>query len=214
MIVKCLKILLLLIYGYFAYLLFLITIQYVPLNFDVAFLRIKQDEIGLLHYRWAFFIHVYTSIFLIAVGWMQFSTYLRTHYKQLHRIIGKFYVLTLLFLSGPSGLIMSYYANGGLVAKISFITLSVLWIVMTYVAYYYARKGDFVKHKKYAVRSFALTLSAISLRLFKYIIVFLFHPLPMDTYRIVSWLGWAFNLILAEIILFYWFKNKINGIKT
>jgi hypothetical protein len=36
----------------------------------------------------------------------------------------------------------------------------------------------------------------------------------MDTYRIVSWLGWVFNLIIAEIIIFYLFRNKIkNGIK-
>jgi hypothetical protein len=51
------------------------------------------------------------------------------------------------------------------------------------------------------IRSYALTLSAISLRLFKYIIVFIWHPLPMDTYRIVAWLGWVVNLIIAEIII-------------
>ena len=48
------------------------------------------------------------------------------------------------------------------------------------------------------IRSYALTLSAISLRLFKWIIVFIWAPPPMDTYRIVAWLGWVFNLVLVE----------------
>ncbi|KIX22172.1 hypothetical protein SY27_05815 [Flavobacterium sp. 316] len=73
----------------------------------------------------------------------------------------------------------------------------------------------FKKHQKFAIRSFALTLSAISLRLFKYIIVFLLQTPPMDTYRIVSWLGWIFNLVIAEVVILYLLKNKkYNGIKT
>lgn len=213
MLLKYSKYLIWLAYAYFSYLLFLITIQYIPIDFDVAFLRIKQDEIQLFHYKIAFFTHVYTSIFLNAFGWMQFSKLIREKYNELHKQIGKFYIISILLFSGPSGLIISYYANGGIISQIAFIILSVLWMLFTYLSFYYAKKLDFKKHQKFAIRSFALTLSAISLRLFKFIIVFLFQPLPMDTYRIVSWLGWTFNLVLAEILIIYLFKKKINGIK-
>ncbi len=213
MLLKYSKYLLWVGYAYFFYLL-LITIQYIPLNFEVAFLRIKQDEIQLFHYRIAFFTHVYTSIFLVAFGWIQFSSFIRKKYPKLHRIIGKLYILIILLFSGPSGLIMSYYANGGVISQIAFVILSVLWLLFTYLSFYYAKRLDFKNHQKFAVRSFALTLSAISLRLFKFIIVFLFQPFPMDTYRIVSWLGWTFNLVLAEIIIIYFLNKRINGIKT
>lgn len=210
-----LKFLLLVIYGYFTYLLLLITIQYIPIDYNVAFLRVKYEEIQFLYYKLAFFVHVYSSIFLLFIGWVQFSKSIRLKYKNLHIGVGKLYVFLILFLSGPSGLIMSYHANGGIVAKIAFVLLSIFWIFFTYLSYYYARKHDFENHAKFAIRSFALTLSAISLRLFKFIIVFLLQTPPMDTYRIVSWLGWTFNLIIAEVILFYLLKNKnINGTKT
>ncbi len=208
------KYILWLAYAYFSYLLFLITVQYIPLNFDVAFLRIKQDEIQLFHYKIAFFTHVYTSIFLIAFGWIQFSSFIRKKYSKLHRNFGKLYIVIILLFSGPSSLIMSYYANGGIISQIAFIILSVLWLLFTYLSFYYVRRLDFKNHQKFAIRSFALTLSAISLRLFKFIIVFLFQPFPMDTYRIVSWLGWTFNLVLAEIIIVYFLNKRINGIKT
>lgn len=204
-----------LLYCYFSYLLLLITLQYIPLNFDVTFLKLKKEEVKLIYYNIAFFTHVYTSFFLLIFGILQFSKSLRRRQPKIHRRIGKLYIVIILFFSGPSSLIMGYYANGGIASKISFLLLSFLWLTFTYLAFHYAKKINYKKHQQFAIRSFALTLSAISLRLFKFIIVFLWHPLPMDTYRIVSWLGWTFNLLLAEIIILYFIKNKTNnGIKT
>ena len=194
-------------YIYFSYLLLLITLQYIPYHTDVAFLRIKQEVIVLNHYKIAFFTHVYTSIFLMVFGAIQFSNYIQEMYIELHRISGRFYVGILLLLSGPSGLVMSYYANGGLLAQVSFLLLSTFWILFTFLSFYFILKKQIIKHQKFAIRSFALTLSAISLRLFKYLLVFFFEPLPMDAYRIAAWSGWTFNLLVAEIIIYYKFSR-------
>jgi len=194
-------------YIYFSYLLLLITLQYIPYHTDVAFLRIKQEVIVLNHYKIAFFIHVYTSIFLMIFGALQFSNYIKKKYIKLHRISGRFYVGILLLLSGPSGLVMSYYANGGLFAQVSFLLLSTFWILFTFLSFYFILKKKVIQHQKFAIRSFALTLSAISLRLFKYLFVFFFEPLPMDAYRIAAWSGWTFNLFVAEIIIYYKFSR-------
>ena len=201
------KYLLWLTYVYFSYLLLLITLQYIPYHTDVAFLRIKQEVIVFDHYKIAFFTHVYTSIFLMIFGAIQFSNYIQNKLIKLHRISGRFYVGILLLLSGPSGLIMSYYANGGLVAQISFLLLSSFWMLFTFLSFYFVLKRQLIKHQKFAIRSFALTLSAISLRLFKYLLVLFFEPYPMDAYRIAAWSGWTFNLLLAEIIIYYKFSR-------
>ena len=195
-------------YFYFSFLLLLITLQYIPYNTDVAFLRIKQDEIALDYYKIAFFTHVYTSIFLMLLGFFQFSQTIKRKYINIHRWSGRVYAMIILLFSGPSGLVMSYHANGGIFSQISFVILSVLWMSFTFLSVYYVLKKDIINHQKFAIRSFALTLSAISLRLFKYIIVLLFQPLPMDVYRIVAWLGWTFNLLIAEIIIIYFISNK------
>ena len=197
-------------YFYFSFLLLLITLQYIPYNTDVAFLRIKQDEIALDYYKIAFFTHVYTSIFLMLLGFFQFSKTIKSKYINVHRWSGRVYAVIILFLSGPSGLLMSYHANGGGFSKTAFVILSVLWMSFTFLSVYYVLKKDILNHQKFAIRSFALTLSAISLRLFKYIIVFLFHPQQMEAYRIVAWLGWTFNLLVAEIIIIYLFSKKMK----
>ena len=76
-------------YFYFSFLLLLITLQYIPFNTDVAFLRIKQDEIALDYYKVAFFTHVYTSIFLMLLGGLQFSKTIKRKYINIHRWSGR-----------------------------------------------------------------------------------------------------------------------------
>ena len=187
--------------AYFIYLMLLITLQYVPMDDNSAFLRIKQDEITLPHYRIAFYTHVYSAMFALIPGFIQFSVTIRTRFPTIHRMLGKFYVLVVLCLAGPSGLVMACYANGGTASQLAFCILSLLWIYFTYTAYTKARQGQYTAHKYFMYRSYALTLSAISLRLFKWIITNLFHPAPMDTYILVAWLGWTVNLLVAEILI-------------
>ncbi|MGE8242005.1 MAG: DUF2306 domain-containing protein, partial [Sphingobacterium sp.] len=54
----------------------------------------------------------------------------------------------------------------------------------------------------FMLRSFALTCSAITLRFWKVILVYLFQPNPMDLYQIIAWLGWVPNLLLIEFIIY------------
>lgn len=184
---------------FFTYLLLLICLQYIPVRYDVAFLVLKQYEIQFTHYKIAFFTHVFTSIFTLLFGWVQFFKFSRKGF--LHRNLGKAYIFIVLFLAGPSGLVMSFYANGNWLSKTSFIMLSLLWIYFTYQAWTKARQKEFNTHRNFMIRSYALTLSAITLRLWKWVVVSLLSPLPMDTYILVSILGWTLNLIVAEIII-------------
>lgn len=185
---------------FFTYLLLLICLQYLPIKYDTAFLALKQYEIQFTHYKIAFFTHVFTSIFTLLLGLIQFSKFTRK--TSLHKPLGKAYVSIILFFAAPSGLIMSFYANGNGVSKTSFILLSLLWIYFTYKAWVKAKQKQFIIHRNFMIRSYALTLSAITLRLWKWIIVSVWNLPPMDTYILVSILGWTINLIIAEIVIY------------
>lgn len=183
--------------AFFTYLMVRLTLPYVEMKDTTAFLALKQNMIDNHTWKSAFYIHVFTSCFLLLAGFTQFSPRLLKNNKALHRNVGKMYVFILLFASGPAGFIMSIYANGGVYSRIAFTMLSVLWLVFTALAWYYAIKRKFVLHKNFMILSFALTCSALTLRLWKMCIVYAFEPPPMDAYRIVAWLGWVPNLLLA-----------------
>ncbi len=198
MLSKIIKITPYLILAFFTWLMFRITVQYLPPADDVAFLRIKQQYIGIIHWKTAFFVHVYSSMVVLIAGFTQFSSIVLRKYRSLHQLMGRLYVFNIIFVTGPAACIMALYANGGLSSRIAFCLLGILWIYFTANAWISIRKGQIKTHKNFMLRSYALTFSAITLRIWKWLIVLLLHPAPMDVYRVVAWLGWIPNLLLIE----------------
>lgn len=193
---------------FFAWLMLLITWQYVPARPDVAFLRVKQEVAGRWYYQLAFFTHVYSSIFVLLAGMLQCSPVLRRRSPLVHRWSGRVYAGLILGLAGPSGLVMGYYGNGGWIAQTAFCLLALCWLWFTFMGWREAVRGHIGAHRRWMYRSYALTLSAISLRLWKWALVLLFAPKPMEVYRLVAWLGWVGNLLVAEGIIYYYLFRK------
>lgn len=179
-----------------------ITLKYIPWGSDIAFLQIKQTEVQeLAYYLPVFYIHVFSAVFCLPAGFTQFNNQLLRRNKKLHRIFGYIYVASVLLFAAPSGFITGLHANGGLISILFFCTLAVLWFWFTLRALLEAKKGNFVAHKQFMIRSFALALSAITLRLYKIIIVNVWAPPPMDVYILISGLSWVPNLIFAEWLI-------------
>lgn len=195
------KILLVIGFGYFFWLMLKITLEYIPMRSDASFLMIKQTEVtNRPEYLYFFYTHVYSSIFVLLNG---FLAILRKNFglKNFHKNTGKVYIFLILLFAAPSGIYMGIFANGGILSKISFVILGCLWWFSTFKAYQLARQKKFKEHKQWMWRSFALTLSAVTLRMWKVIIVYLFHPNPMDVYQIIAWLGWIPNILLIEYLI-------------
>ncbi len=196
-----LKILPILGFGYFFWLMLDITLEYIPLRPDVSFLMIKQTEVTQRpEYLSFFYTHVYTSIFVLLSG---FLAMVRKDFgmKNFHRNAGKIYVFLILVLAAPSGMYMGIFANGGLYSKISFVLLGSLWWFSTFKAYQLVRQRKFAAHKQWMWRSFAFTLSAITLRMWKVMLVYTFHPGPMEVYQVIAWLGWIPNILIIEYLI-------------
>ena len=198
--------------GFFTVLMFRITAKYFDFGKIVAFLHLKVPVWDNLFWRTAFYIHVYTSMFVLIAGFTQFSNRFLKNFPKWHKRIGYMYVYVLLLLSGPTGLIMAFYAFGGIISKIAFTVLSVLWITFTFLSVRFAIKKKFIKHKNFMIRSYALTLSAITLRSWKVVLAYYLVLPPKDLYLIVAWLGFVPNLIVAEIIISRNKRKTIKGI--
>jgi uncharacterized membrane protein len=180
----------------------LLTIaQYSSMQTDVGFLEFKQDYIHIGIWRAAFYTHVFSSILTLCAGFTQFSSYVLKHHKKLHRLVGKIYAYDILLINVPAGMIMAFYANGGISSKIAFIILDCLWFLYTYKAVAAIRVRDIKKHKRFMIRSFALTFSAITLRTWKIILSQPFNIDPATLYMIDAWMGFVPNLLFAEWLI-------------
>ena len=165
-----LKAALLLTVAGFSYLMWQLIAPYLvpPFHTDIDFLLTKQDVLHITAWRWAFYVHISTSLVTLLCGFTQFSRTILRQYTTLHRFVGTAYVFIILGFSAPSGFIMAFYANGGWRCQAAFLLLSVFWWVHTFLAYYFARQHNYAKHAAYMLRSYALTWSAVTLRLLQF----------------------------------------------
>lgn len=186
---------------FFTWLMARIVFQYAGGRLDVDFLLSKQHIVHLLHYRLAFYLHIFPALLVLAAGITQFSNGILTRRPAVHRWVGKIYAGSILMVCGPAGFIMAWYSNGGWIARSSFLVLSVLWWVSTWLAWRAIKQGDRVRHRAWMIRSYALTLSAVTLRVMQFYFA-IRTDLDADTvYQMIAWPSWLINLLVAELIL-------------
>jgi hypothetical protein len=178
-----------------------ITLPYSSFRYDIDFLLTKQYILHKSIWRWSFYVHIFSSIFVLFFGIFQFIRQILTNYPGIHRTLGKAYVIIILLFSAPGGLIMGFYANGGIWTKTSFVILSILWWIFTLQGYLTIRKKNMKSHISFMIRSYALTLSAISLRTYVLFLPSLIHLPAKEMYTLVAWGSWIPNLIIAEILI-------------
>jgi hypothetical protein len=126
----------------------------------------------------AFFIHVFTSLFALAAGFTQFAPGLLRKWPVVHRWVGRIYGADVVLVTGTASLIMASFANGGITSRAAFTVLAALWISTTAIAYRAIRRRRWKEHRDWMMRSYALPLSAIMLRLSKLGLVGCFTQIP------------------------------------
>ncbi|MEQ6124659.1 DUF2306 domain-containing protein [Pseudotenacibaculum sp. MALMAid0570] len=151
-----------------------------------------------------FYTHIIFGGLALLIGWIQFSKKIQRKRIQLHRNIGKTYLISVL-LSGVSGVYIGYYATGGLVPKIGFITLGFVWLFTTVKGYISIRKKDIVTHQKMMIYSYAACFAAVTLRIWLPILIASMGSF-IPAYKIVAWLCWVPNIIVAYFIINRKFK--------
>jgi Predicted membrane protein (DUF2306) len=190
-------------------------LPYMTFERAIHFLGTKPDRVlDNPYFMVAFYIHVTSSVFVLGGGVFQFSIFLIKKYPRIHQWIGKIYVTMTLLLAAPSGLIIAVYANGGMSSQVGFMLQCVVWWMLTFWAYEAVLEKKWLLHSQMMLRSFALTLAAMSLRTESFALHYFFHTQPMETYDTVTWLSWVGNLLLVEVFIHYGLGEKLVSSMT
>jgi uncharacterized membrane protein len=151
--------------------------------------------------------HIFSSMIALLLGPFQFRKSLRIKKPTVHRLIGKFYFVSVL-IGSISGFYMSFYSFGGTISHYGFRTLAILWFVTGITAYSAIIKRNVANHFKWIFINFALTFAAVTLR--TGLGIGFASGLPFEVfYPYLAWLCWLPNLIAALFLL----KNKFVRIE-
>ncbi len=152
-------------------------------------------------------IHFIGGAIAIVTGAFQFSRSLRIKYLSLHRLLGRLYVGAIIF-SGVAGFVLAVNSVGGVYVRSGFGIMAIFWLLTTIKAYRLIRQGDVKSHEKWMIRSYAVTLAGVTLRLYLGLSVVLGVKF-IDAYPVLAWLCWVPNLFIAELFI----KHKKKKVK-
>lgn len=111
-------------------------------------------------------------------------------------------------VGGVAGFTLALHSFGGLVTHFGFGLMAICWVVATLNAYRHIRRGDLIAHRAWMLRSYALTLAAVTLRI--YLPLSQIAEIEFEAaYQVISWLCWVPNLLVVE-----WFVLARNPAPT
>jgi uncharacterized membrane protein len=140
--------------------------------------------------------HLAGGIVAIVIGAFQVNSRLRSRFISIHRWSGRVYIFAVL-VGGVAGFVLALHSFGGLVTHFGFGLMAIFWVATTLNAYRHIRRGDLVAHRAWMLRSYALTLAAVTLRIYvplSQVVAIEFEA----AYQVISWLCWVPNLLVIE----------------
>src|SRR5262249_28251712 len=123
---------------------------------------------------------------------------------------GRVYVFSGVLPAGLAGLVIGSLSPFGFVLRVSDVLLAILWLGCTSAGFRAGQLGEFAKHRRWMVRSFALTMSIITNRIWAVVFTITLAPHLSTMFKgdetfmvqtiagLSGWLGWVLPLLFAE----------------
>ena len=184
-----------------------IVVSVIPIAFLVDFTFFSNTE----HTpSMAFQTHLYNNLLLyshiafaypaLMIGPWMFNAQFRENNLSLHRFLGKFYVVGCTY-GALTVYPLAVHNVVAPVAHIGFGSMAIIWFITTYFAYMAVRNKNLAAHRRWMMRSYAMTFAFVHVNLtFKAMMDYdTMNPYTMRTMQ--SMVSWQMNLLIVEIYL-------------
>jgi uncharacterized membrane protein len=155
--------------------------------------------------------HIVLAFIALVAGFLQFIDRIRLNHPKMHRYLGRVYVGSV-FISGLLALVLVFYIED-FTKAVSFLVLAIFWMFTSWKGYRTAVQKDFKEHRIWMIRSFSLTLVAVSGRLIVPVLLLTYYvlndfSLPGGREKMVEevlnvniWVGIVLNFMIVEWIV-------------
>lgn len=141
-------------------------------------------------------LHLLGGFVAMFIGTFQLNSKLRVRFLPYHRWVGRLYVLAVV-IGGVSGFLLALNSVGGMTAQFGFALMAICWVGSTLLGYFHMRQHSVEAHRNWMIRSYALTLAGVTLRIYLGIGFLTGTPFS-EFYPVLSWISWVPNLLIVE----------------
>jgi uncharacterized membrane protein len=161
-----------------------------------------EKNAAVLDWTWfvALRVHIILALVALLAGPFGFLERLRKRNIELHRLVGRIYVVSILLNFVPS-IYLALFATGGVASVLGFLLLNAIWVGTTYQAYRAIRRKKVWQHRAWMIRSYAVTLANLQLYILKTMLNKAAGLNAESAYTIAVWSCWLIGLLVAEIVI-------------
>ncbi|MEV0344563.1 DUF2306 domain-containing protein [Nonomuraea sp. NPDC050680] len=184
------------------------------LTFDPAQSRVKVSDSPPFFYP-LLVAHIMFGTVALLTGCFQVWPWFRNSFPRVHRWMGRAYFFLGVFPAGITVLGVAPFGHTGFGGNTGNTMLGVVWLITSIAGWRMARQRRFPEHRRWMIRSFALTTSIVASRLWAGVLLLIQLPRLDTAYggdeqamieaigAAGVWLSWVVNLVIAEWWLEY-----------
>jgi len=147
--------------------------------------------------------HVALALTATVIGPLQLWARVRDRYRRFHRIAGRTYIIA---VAGGAAASIGLSTSAGFTPayRCGLFFLAIAWLATTGMAFAAVRRRNFTQHREWMIRSYVVTFSFVTFRVFRDIAVA--HGLATfgEMNAVMAWACWAVPLLITEI----WFQSR------
>lgn len=151
-----------------------------------------------------FYPHIILGMIALAIGPFQF-TKMGHRKNKVHKQLGKIYAAAI-FINVLVVPYIALFSTGGLSSGIAFLCLDAFWLFTTIMGILRIYQKNILAHKRWIMRSYAVTWVFVTFRLF--VGLFSIFMDPSLSFQIAVYLSIMINLLFVELLL----KRKVNKV--
>ena len=145
-------------------------------------------------------VHAVSGVLCLVCCWAQYSPLVMKKAPAVHKVSGRVYGYNNLLVVVPTGILLAFFAKGGLLGILGILAIGVGTGISTFLGVRAAMKKKIAVHKRWITFSFALVSTAISFRLCQFALA---QAVPSFEHIYVTtlWGTLGLNLLLAQLYL-------------
>ncbi|MEA1786146.1 DUF2306 domain-containing protein [Arenibacter sp. GZD96] len=159
--------------------------------------------------KWWLVGHLLGGALALIIGPFQLSTSFRNRFLNLHRSLGKVFIIAII-IGSLSAIYMSFYVapQVNVSWSISLFVMALVWLASVLMAYRAIRLKRIQQHKEWMIRAYIITLGFVLFRVLnENSLIRDLMPTFEERGAACIWLSWTVPLFIAEVVL-QWHKKK------
>ncbi|HVN93271.1 MAG TPA: DUF2306 domain-containing protein [Terracidiphilus sp.] len=145
-------------------------------------------------------VHITSGMVALLIGPFQFSRRLRQRNIQLHRVLGRTYLVAVL-LGSLAGMGLAVTTTFGVIWGFSLFCLASAWITCGAMAFYAIWQRQVDVHREWMVRTYIVTFAFVSFRLLNDYGATSRLGNPGERADVYIWASWVVPMMVASVIM-------------